>query len=71
MISTSKHAFARHASVVPWSQVGSRVRTKAGEFGRVMRLDAEGAIAYVQLDDDPATDGTPDDVAELELIAPR
>jgi hypothetical protein len=48
------------------------VRTKAGEVGRVVRLDADGSIAYVQLDADPKPDGTPAfDVAELELIKPQ
>jgi hypothetical protein len=36
-----------------------------------MRLDADGSIAYVQLDTDPTPDGTPVDVADLELIAPK
>jgi hypothetical protein len=53
-------------------QQGSRMRTKAGETGRVQRLDADKSIPYVQLDEQPTPDdGTPVDVRELELLPPE
>jgi hypothetical protein len=60
----------RYALVVARIQAGSRVVTKDGEIGRVMRLDPDGTIAFVQLDDSPKPDGTPLDVAELKLLEP-
>ena len=47
-------------------EVGSRVRTKTGKPGRVIRVEDE--IAYVQLDEEPMPDGTPHDLADLEIM---
>jgi hypothetical protein len=53
-------------------QQGSRIRTRAGEIGRVHRLDPDESIAYVQLDANPSPDdGTAIDINDLELIAPE
>jgi hypothetical protein len=56
---------------VPNIQAGSRVLTKDGEIGLVLRLESDGSIAYVELDDSPTPEGTPLDVGELELLDPE
>jgi len=47
-------------------EVGSRVRTKTGKPGRVIRV--EDGIAHVQLDEEPTPDGTPYDLSDLEVM---
>jgi hypothetical protein len=47
-------------------EAGSRVRTKTGKPGRVIRIEDE--IAYVQLDEEPTPDGTPFDLSDLEIM---
>jgi hypothetical protein len=52
-------------------QQGSRIRTTAGDTGRVERLDPDKSIAYVQLDEKPTPDGgTPVAVEDIELLQP-
>jgi hypothetical protein len=47
-------------------EAGSRVRTKTGKPGRVIRVEDE--IAYVQLDEEPTPDGAPYDLSDLEIM---